>query len=172
MVAARFRVRVHRRPRQSGGSPTAVTPSRVRLRPLTPRIAQTIRTEQIRLSRRGESLPLGVSAGAAAGADAEVVRGPTDNEKSPIGVRAVERRVIVENLSHVRERVGQHVMLSFVGGGRPRRLSFVTALRMIAAVRRISASLPPVCRPSVELLICSRWPRLGRHSRDARDARC
>jgi hypothetical protein len=69
----------------------------------------------------GRSAPSGVSAGAAAGADAEVVRGFVDDEQSPLAGAPVEGRV-VDDLCHMRERIGQHVVLSFVCGGRAETL--------------------------------------------------
>jgi hypothetical protein len=48
-----------------------------------------------------------------------------DDQQSPLGVVAVERREIVEGLRHVRERVGQHVVLSFVGRGRTETLELL-----------------------------------------------
>jgi hypothetical protein len=47
-----------------------------------------------------------------------------DDEQSPIGV-TVEGRVIVQDVRHMRERVGQEVVLSFVRQGRPETVEFL-----------------------------------------------
>jgi hypothetical protein len=75
-----------------------------------------------------------------------------DDEQSPIGV-TVEGRVIVEDVRHMRERVGQDVVLSFVRHGRPETVEFLDSPAHDSGGTTKFCVLPPVCRKRVELVI-------------------